>query len=354
MKILYLYTEIMGYSIATIKELIKSGAEVHVVHWDKKKISKYQVTKKFGVHFYSRSKYTVKDLLVLINQINPDITVMSGWMDKGYLVGAMKLRFKKKIVVVCFDDIWFNSIKQNFASFLGYIGIFSIFFSHAWVTGFLQFEYARRLGFKKKNIIYDLYSADTELFSKYFIKIKNLKRKEYLHRFIFIGRFETIKGVEILLKAWESLGIDKKDWELCFIGDGKLKPMLNNIKNITVKNFMQPYDLAQELTKGGCMILPSLKEPWGVVVHECAASGLPIIVSDAVGSANYFVINGYNGFSFNTGDVNSLKEKMLKFIKMRDKEIFLMSNNSFLLSKKISPETSAKNLFSLITKDILL
>ena len=69
MKILYLYAEIMGYSIATIKELIKSGAEVHVVHWDKKKISKYQVTKEFGVHFYSRSKYTVKDLLVLINQI---------------------------------------------------------------------------------------------------------------------------------------------------------------------------------------------------------------------------------------------------------------------------------------------
>lgn len=349
MKILYLYSEIMGYSMATIKELIKSGADVHVVHWDKKKLSKYRVTKESGVHFYPRSKYTVKDLLALINQINPDITVISGWMDKGYLVGAMKLRFKKKIVAVCFDDIWFNSLKQNFASFFGHIGIFSIFFSHAWVSGFPQFEYATRLGFKKKNIIYDLYSADTELFSKYFLKIKNSKKKKYPHRFIFIGRFEIIKGTDILLKAWESLGIDKKDWELCFIGDGKLKAILKDTKNIIVKNFMQPNDLAQELTKeGGCMILPSLKEPWGVVVHECAAAGLPIIVSDNVGSASYFVINGYNGFSFSAGNVNSLKEKMLKIIKMKNEEIFLLANNSFLLSKKISPNTSAKNLLSLV------
>jgi glycosyltransferase involved in cell wall biosynthesis len=347
MKILYLYSEIMGYNIATIKELIKSGAEVHIVHWDKKKLSKYQVTKKVGAHFYSRTQYTVKDLLVLVNQINPDITVISGWMDKGYLVVAMKLRFRKKVVAVCLDDIWFNSLKQNFASFLGSVGIFSIFFSHAWVAGFFQFEYARRLGFKKKNIIYDLLSADIELFSKYFLKIKNLKRKKYPHRFIFVGRFEIIKGIEILLDAWKSLGPEKKDWELCFIGHGKLKPILENSKNIIVKNFMQPNDLAKELTNGGCMILPSLKEPWGVVVHECAASGLPIIASDAVGSASYFVINGYNGFSFNTGNVNSLKQKMLKFIKMSDEEIFLMANNSFLLSKRISPKTSAKNLLSL-------
>ena len=352
MKILYLYTEIMGYSMATIKELTKSGAEVHIVHWDKKKLSKYQVVKEDGVCFYSRSQYTVKSLLALANQINPDITVISGWMDKGYLVVAIKLRFKKKVVAVCIDDIWFNSFKQNFASFLGIVGIFSIFFSHAWVTGFFQFEYARRLNFKKKNIIYDFYSADTELFSKYFLKIKNLKRKKYPHRFIFIGRFEIIKGIEILLKAWESLGIDKKGWELCFIGDGKLKPMLKNTKNIIVKNFMQPNDLAKELTSGGCMILPSLREPWGVVIHECTAAGLPIIVSDTVGSASHFVIDGYNGFSFNTGNVNSLKEKMLKFIKMKDKEILSMSNNSFLLSKKISPNTSAKNLLSLIKKDM--
>lgn len=37
MKILYLYTEVMGYTVATIEELKQNGAEIHLVHWDKKK-----------------------------------------------------------------------------------------------------------------------------------------------------------------------------------------------------------------------------------------------------------------------------------------------------------------------------
>ena len=31
MKILYLYAEVMGYTIATMKELVRLGYEVHVV-----------------------------------------------------------------------------------------------------------------------------------------------------------------------------------------------------------------------------------------------------------------------------------------------------------------------------------
>ena len=37
--ILYLYAEVMGYTISTIEELCKLGYEIHVLHWDKKKLS---------------------------------------------------------------------------------------------------------------------------------------------------------------------------------------------------------------------------------------------------------------------------------------------------------------------------
>ncbi len=45
-------------------------------------------------------------------------------------------------------------------------------------------------------------------------------------------------------------------------------------------------------------ILPSLWEEWGLVVNEAMASGLPVIVSEAVGSAEDLVSNGENGFTF--------------------------------------------------------
>ena len=44
--------------------------------------------------------------------------------------------------------------------------------------------------------------------------------------------------------------------------------------------------------------LPSLIEPWGVVVHEFASMGLLLLLFKNVGSGTEFLINGYNGFSF--------------------------------------------------------
>ena len=46
MKILYLYSEIVGYLIPIFKEYVSSyNAEVHVIHWDKKKLKPYQPPK---------------------------------------------------------------------------------------------------------------------------------------------------------------------------------------------------------------------------------------------------------------------------------------------------------------------
>jgi glycosyltransferase involved in cell wall biosynthesis/GT2 family glycosyltransferase len=49
--------------------------------------------------------------------------------------------------------------------------------------------------------------------------------------------------------------------------------------------------------------LLSKSEPWGVVVNEAAASGLPVVASTAVGAAYDLVHEGENGFVVPTGDV---------------------------------------------------
>ena len=71
-KILYLYSEVMGYNLSTIKNLIKSGAEVFLVHWDKKKLSNYRLIEQDGLNIYSRSKISYEKLLNLAIEINPD------------------------------------------------------------------------------------------------------------------------------------------------------------------------------------------------------------------------------------------------------------------------------------------
>jgi glycosyltransferase involved in cell wall biosynthesis len=346
MKILYLYAEVMGYTMATIRELAERGNEVHVVHWDHKKQTPYKAPFVPNVFMYNRSEVSVEQIKKLAKNISPVVTVVSGWMDRGYMSVAKQLRLEGLSVVVGFDDQWHGTLKQWLAITLGWVGYFSHFYSHAWVAGLYQFEYARRLGFEKKNIVYDLYSADLRLFNQAFNDSKENKQNNYPHRFLFVGRFEPVKGLDVLLQAWQELGEKKGDWELHLIGNGSLKAQLDATAGVVIKDFMQPEQLMQEVANAGCFLLPSRGEPWGVVVHEFAAAGLPLIVSDVVGAASAFLISGLNGYSFKVDDAKALANRMRQIINLTDQELHAMAVSSHALSQRITPETSAGNLLS--------
>jgi glycosyltransferase involved in cell wall biosynthesis len=130
------------------------------------------------------------------------------------------------------------------------------------------------------------------------------------------------------------------------IGNGSLKAQIKATSGVVVKDFMQPEQLMLEVANAGCFLLPSRGEPWGLVVHEFAAAGLPLIVSDVVGAASTFLISGLNGFSFKVNDPKALTNRMLQVINMTDQELHAMAVSSHALSQRITPETSAGNLLS--------
>lgn len=347
MKILYLYAEVMGYTMATIRALAEQGNEVHVVHWDHKKLTPYKALFVANVFMYNRSEFSVEKIKTLAKKIEPDVTVVSGWMDRGYMSVARLLRLEGLPVVLGLDSHWHGTFSQWVAAILGRFGYFSKFYSHAWVAGIYQFEYARKLGFKN-NILYDLYSADLSLFNKAYNYSEKIKQNKYPHRFLFVGRFEPVKCLDILLQAWQQLGAKKGDWELHLIGSGSLKAQLEITPGVVVKDFMQPERLMQEIANAGCFVLPSRGEPWGVVMHEFAAAGLPLVATDVVGAASTFLISGSNGYRFKVNDVKALENRMHQIINMTDQELCAMSVSSHALSKRITPETSARNLLSVV------
>jgi glycosyltransferase involved in cell wall biosynthesis len=349
-KILYLYAEVMAYTMATLKALVEAGAEVHVVHWDDKKLTPYRMPAYRQVYTYSYSQHTLDSLMQLAATLQPDVTVVSGWQEQRYLKVARRLRQQGRVVVTAFDGQWQGGLKQYLAAGLGLMGFFSRYFSHAWVAGAYQFEYARRLGFHKNNIVFDLLSADLSLFQNCYQSHLDVKQIRYPHRFLFVGRFEPIKGLDTLLAAWQTLRAAWGDWELHLIGNGSLKERLMATPGIVVKDFMEPDQLVNELAESGCLILPSLGEPWGVVVHEFAAAGLPLIVSDVVGAATTFLVSGLNGYTFKVNDVGELAKAIGRIINLSDPHLMEMSHASHRLSNRITPLTSARNLLSLLPK----
>lgn len=350
MKILYLYAELMGYQIPIFKEYInKYNANVHIVHWDQKKLTPYTPPELKNVFYYNRSEFSIKQLKELAAKINPDIVYISGWQDLGYLKIARILKSKNIPVVCGFDDQWIGSLRQKFASlFTPYI--LQLFFSHAWVAGPYQYEYAKKLGFKKNKIIYNLLSGDTLMFAEGYNYLIN-KTENYPKTFLYVGRFNIVKGIDILIEAYNIyIKKYKGKWDLICIGNGNLKYLLQNKPGIKVLDFLNQEELVKTSKIAGALILPSKFEPWGVVVHEFAAAGLPLLLSENVGANPTFLIKNFNGLIFKNNSALNLAEAMYIMSNKNNDELIKMSKNSYLLSQKISPEISAASFMSILNK----
>jgi glycosyltransferase involved in cell wall biosynthesis len=346
-RILYLYAEIMGYTLSTINHLKDLGYEIHIVYWDKRKISSFQFENIEGIKFYPRSQYNSNLLKKLALSLKPDIVVVSGWQDFGYIKILRILRKNGSKIITGFDAHWKGTFKQRILFYLNFL--VQYFYEYAWVAGAFQYEYARKLGFNKEKIIFDLYSANLDLFNSYFEKNKINKQNKFPRKFIYVGRFEKEKSLDLLIKAWKKIK-NKHDWELHLIGEGSIYDKLKDIDDIYLHSFLQPKNFEEIISQSGCFILPSSYEPWGVVIHEFSAAGFPIICSDNCGAGSSFLINGYNGFKFKTGNIDSLAECIVKVIMTKDNELYNMSVNSNLLAQKINPITSANNLVSILIK----
>ena len=219
MNILYLYSEVAGYLIPVFEQYVnKYNAKVHVVYWDKKKLKPYNPPHQNNVVYYKRSQYNLKEINELCAAIKPNITYIVGWMDKTYLKVAKHLVYQNIPVVAGFDDYWVGSLRQNIGRLIFYL-FYRKCFSHAWVAGPYQYEFAKRFGFKNNQIIFNLLSANTKVFNykKPMGKLNNKKR------FLYVGNFRTVKGVDILLEAFKIYKKQYKgDWNLTCVGNGEL------------------------------------------------------------------------------------------------------------------------------------
>jgi glycosyltransferase involved in cell wall biosynthesis len=113
---------------------------------------------------------------------------------------------------------------------------------------------------------------------------------------------------------------------------------------IRVEGFVQPDQLSEILASAGCLVLPSIFEPWALVVHEAASAGLLVLASENVGAAVHLVQDNYNGFIFDGRDEKELSALMSHVSGLSDARLDAMSRSSYLLAKQFSPARWADTL----------
>jgi len=347
MTILYLYSELVGYQVSIFKEYVSAyNAQVHVVSWDKKKIKPYSPPPVDGVSYYKRSEFKKETLLQFVLELKPDIIYVVGWMDDAYLYVTRRMKKQRIPVVIGFDDMWIGSLRQRIGALI-FPYYYKKYFTHAWVAGAYQFEFAKKVGFKNNEIIFDLLSADTSVF-KYDARLMN-DDQPVPKAFLYTGNFRHVKGFDILIKAFDIYRNKLQgEWKLICVGNGEFESLARNMNGVEVYPFLSSDELVKISTQAGVFVLPSRKDQWGVVIHEFCCLGMPILLSESVGARSAFFINGYNGLMFFNDSAEELADKMLEFANMNTEDLRKMSSNSIFLSKKISIASSAANFMSLI------
>lgn len=355
MTLLFLYTELAPYFLACLEALVREhDVQVHLVHWPVNKEAPFDLRFADRITVHEREALDDAALLALVGRIDPDITFASGWVDKGYLRACRAARAKGRTTVMCSDTAWRGSVRQLAAVITARFWIHRVF-SHAWVTGEAQASYARKLGFAHERVRTGFYSADVARFVPLAARYAD-PSAVFPHRFLCVARYIPTKGHQYLCDAFAELcnAGEAGDWELWIAGTGELVEQVRNSASgrhprIKHLGFVQAEAMSEVMRQCGVFVLPSTYEPWGVVVHEHAAAGFPLVLSSAVGAAERFLEDGRNGHRFIAGDKETLRSMLRLMVTSSDQELTGMARLSAALGARWTPTDWARNAMTFRT-----
>ena len=114
-----------------------------------------------------------------------------------------------------------------------------------------------------------------------------------------VARLAPEKGLDVLLRASAAA-----DVRATIVGSGPDRARLEAISRDAVfTGELSGDDLVEAYASADVFALLSAHEPWGVVVNEAAATGLPLVLSERVGAAADLLRDGENGMLVPYGDV---------------------------------------------------
>lgn len=183
----------------------------------------------------------------------------------------------------------------------------------------------------------------------------------YLHQnelyFVYAGRLETVKGVDILIHAFSQLIkiTNKIHYKLIIFGDGsKQKKIEKLIKRLDLGGHVKMLGYVKnpiiESDKIVAYILPSRSEGFGKVLIEAMHKRNIVISSNCTGPLE-IIDEGEHGFLFENGDYGSLFEKMLHVTALSEEDKNTIVCKAYFKSLEYEPNNIARIFDTKLKKD---
>ena len=272
----------------------------------------------------------------------PHALLVSSWHITAYRRVARRRR-GQTLRVLCMDNQWWATPKQ-------WLGVASSpvlirpTYDAAFLPGDRSADFARRLGFSDARIIQGINTCDHPRFDA----VAGARGAALPERaFTFVGRLVGDKGIDVLAEGYRRYcRIAEDPWPLAVAGAGPQALSLAGLPGVRMSGFVQPDEMPALLARSGCLVLPSRFEPWGLVIHEATAAGLPVVCTSVCGAASRLVLDGYNGVVIPPGDPDALARALLRIAGSSDTDRLAMTGASRSLARQFTPDRWARHLLA--------
>ncbi|HEU5402767.1 MAG TPA: glycosyltransferase family 4 protein [Terriglobales bacterium] len=194
-----------------------------------------------------------------------------------------------------------------------------------WITyaipgGTRQAEYFRYYGVPAEKILISHMTVDTVKLRATqtpsrceFRKMRGISDDQVM--MLFVGRLVEQKAIDNLLAAFEIASVREPRLCLAIVGDGPERDLVEGTASrfpgrIWFRGRESQQGVVSWMRSSDVFVLPSRREPWGLVVNEAMVCGLPVIVSEACGCVDDLVQPDRNGYIVPVDDVEKLAQAM--------------------------------------------
>lgn len=311
MKVIFCWAGISGYMAACWRELERRSdintsllCRASSIPWSSGILERLPVLRTL-----TRQELGDDELIhELVVARQPDVVVLPGWTYRCF----NGLPFYRDLAhcrfILAMDNPWQGTWRQRFARLK--VGALLDRMDAVAVAGERCYQFARHLGVPEAKILRGTYGIDFDHFSA--IHQSRLSASSsWPRRFLFTGRFAKEKGLDVLIKAYKAYRQRVvSPWPLSCCGRGSLEPMLQSVEGVENHGFVQPSEMGAMYANAGVFVLPSHFDPWPLAVVEASAAGLPVICTEACGSAVETVRSFYSGLVVPTDNVDAFRNAM--------------------------------------------
>jgi glycosyltransferase involved in cell wall biosynthesis len=268
--------------------------------------------------------------ILWIARYRPDVVVVQGYGDPTNLLAILYCKIKRIPYVLSVDGGEIGSVPR-IAQFL----IRSIVQgARAFIAGSSSAERVLRFyGAPQERIFRVLVATDLERVHNAAMRLRaastlgiHNQEETAAKTILFVGRLVPEKGILDLVDAFLRLRQGDRDLRLLVIGRGPLKEKLQQATrkqapvDVMFVDFLDHEDFATTLTNAGVLVLPSRKEPVGIVSLEAFVAGTPVVLSDACGTVGALPDSPWVTV-FPAGDIGALTNSIGRSLKARLREL---------------------------------